>query len=79
MVCACDVIQTKFVVGGHGAIETVQPRESASVRHDKMHEAHAQRGPTIGCASGTGHTLHLFVGVCVHAHHGGVEDLFGRG
>ena len=37
--------------------------------------AHAQRGLTIGCASGTGRTLRLFVGVCVHTHYDGVGVL----
>ena len=34
-------------------------------------------GLTIGCASGTGQTLNLFVGVYVHAQHDGVGDLLG--
>ena len=59
---------------------TVQPQESASVRHDKMHEARAQRGLTLGCASGTGRTLHfVLVAVFIDAYHGGVGVIFGRG
>ena len=64
MVCACDVIQAKFVVGDMVPSSTVQPQESALVRHDKMHGARAQRGLTIGCASGTGNTL-IFLWVSV--------------
>ena len=37
--------------------------------------AHAQRGLTSGCASGTGRILSLSVGACVHAHRDNVGGL----